>query len=34
MDSFCPYYVWLIKIIFMSFTNSVISYNEDTKESS
>jgi len=34
MDSFWPYYVWLIKIIFMKIDNSVISNNEDTKESS
>ena len=56
MDSFWPCYIWLIKIIFMSFAldiltnkpvicfdkllyiksqiaNSVISNNEDTKES-
>jgi len=57
MDSFWPYYVWLIKVISMNFAldiltnkpvicfdklllakyeidNSVISNNEDTKESS
>ena len=34
MDSFWPYYVWLIKIIFMNHTNSVINSSEDTKESS
>jgi len=34
MDSFWPYYVWLIKIVFMNFTNSVINSSEDTKEHS
>jgi hypothetical protein len=34
MDSFWPCYIWLIKIVFMNFTNSVIRDDEDTKESS
>jgi hypothetical protein len=24
MDSFCPYYVWLIKVIFMSFALDIL----------
>ena len=32
MDSFCPCYVWVIKIVFMNHTNSVINSSEDTKE--
>ena len=32
MDSFWPYYVWVIKIVFMNHTNSVINSSEDTKE--